>query len=104
MLCELGLEGTAKDNQFRNYIVPQNEHTLFHAPSAGGVNLAPKAFKKKRIMVYFLGGITQGEIAALRTLEGLYPTVKFIVATTSIIKGTTAINQLVAKNEQKLDL
>jgi len=52
-------------------------------------------FKKKRVMVYFIGGISYAEIAALRFLQNLYPKFKIIISTTSIINGETALSQLV---------
>jgi len=53
-----------------------------------------KAGQKKKIMIYFVGGITYGEMAAIRFLQKLNPTYKFIIATTSIINGKTALAQL----------
>jgi hypothetical protein len=38
--------------------------------------------RKKRIMVYFIGGITYGEIAAIRFLNTINKDKKFIIATT----------------------
>jgi hypothetical protein len=52
------------------------------------------AFKKKKILIYFIGGITFAEMAAIRFLQNLYPKYKFIIATTSIINGESALAQL----------
>ena len=47
--------------------------------------------KKKKILVYFVGGITFGEIAAIRFLQNIHPKYRFVIATTSIINGDTAL-------------
>ncbi len=38
--------------------------------------------KKRRVLIYFIGGITYGEIAAIRFLNKLFTDRKFIIATT----------------------
>jgi hypothetical protein len=49
--------------------IPANEHRLFATPPTIGASLQPRAaFKKKKILVYYVGGITYGEIAAIRFL------------------------------------
>jgi len=69
--------------------ISPGEQKFFNPPAA-----APgrPAFKKKKILVYFIGGITYAEMAAIRFLQNLYPKYKFIIATTSIINGETAIS------------
>lgn len=71
------------------YVIPPNEQALFASPSNNGIPRGP--FKKKRILVYFIGGITYGEIASIRFLQNLCPTFKFMIATTTIITGSRAI-------------
>ena len=48
--------------------------------------------KKRRVLVYYLGGVTNAEISALKFLGSLLNT-QFIVATTQIINGLRAVNQ-----------
>jgi len=50
--------------------------------------------RKKRVLVYFIGGITYGEIAALRFLNKIFKDKKFIVATTQIINGDNCVQML----------
>jgi hypothetical protein len=38
--------------------------------------------RRKRVLVYFIGGITYGEIAAIRFLNKIFKDKKFIIATT----------------------
>ena len=83
--------------------VPAQEQKLFAAPQTGGITMG-KAPKKKKILVYFLGGITFAEIAALRFLQNLNPKFKIIIATTSIINGETGIAQLIGPQENNLML
>lgn len=75
-----------------NCKVPANEARFFNNDQEAG---RPAVFKRKqRILVYFLGGITYGEIAALRFLAKL-KRVQFIIATTSIINAKSALQQMV---------
>ena len=60
--------------------------------------------RKKRILVYFIGGVTFAEIAALRFLNTLFPDKKFIVATTSIINGNLCMQQMRTAKDNNLDL
>lgn len=50
----------------------------------------------KRVLVYFVGGITYGEIAAIINLNEMMKEKKlqFIVATTQIINGKKCIEML----------
>jgi hypothetical protein len=75
--------------------IPSNEFRFFNpeAPQSGA-NVSRSPFKKRKILVYFLGGITFGEIAAIRFLQKLYPKYKFVIATTSIINGETALKEM----------
>ena len=66
----------------------------FFNPGAQQPGGSRPVFKKKKIMVYFIGGITYAEMAAIRFLQNLYPKYKFIIATTSIINGESALHQL----------
>lgn len=67
------------------YYSPPNEHEFFR-PGKG-----PDSMRKKKVMVYFIGGVTFAEISAIRFLNKLFPNLKFIVATTSIINGNKCI-------------
>jgi hypothetical protein len=63
---------------------------------------------KKKVLVYFLGGVTLAEVGALRFLnQQKNSNVKFIVATTQIITGDRAVNQMrscVANNLDPLSI
>ena len=76
--------------------IPQGEAKFFNpqAQGAPGQVARPAFGKKKKVLVYFIGGITYAEIAALRFLTNLYPSFKFIIATTSIINGESALKQI----------
>lgn len=63
-----------------------------------------KAGQKKKIMIYYIGGITYAEMAALRFLQKLNPMYRFIIATTSIINGKTALAQLCGPEPEKQGL
>ena len=54
--------------------------------------------------MYFIGGVTFAEIAAVRFLNTLFPDKKFIVATTSIINGNTCMDELRSAKDNNLDL
>jgi hypothetical protein len=70
--------------------ISPGEAKFFDAKASAG----RPVFKKKKILVYFIGGITFAEMAAIRFLSNLYPKYKFIIATTSIINGESALKQL----------
>lgn len=97
---QLKLIGLTEDK----YTIPKTEANLFAAPTApNGVTIQPRAsFKKKKILVYFLGGITYGEIAALRFLQNIHPKFKIVIATTTIITGQRAIESLVGTQDNGL--
>lgn len=82
---------------------PPQELRLFTTQAPNGVSLQTRAgFKKKKILVYFVGGVTYGEIAAIRFLQNLMPKFRFIIATTTIITGQRAISQLLGPQENGL--
>ena len=60
--------------------------------------------RKRRILVYFIGGVTYGEIAAIRFLNKLFKDKKFIVATTQIINGESCMEMMRGKGENLLNL
>lgn len=60
--------------------------------------------RKKKILVYYIGGITFAEISALRFLNTLFPDKKFVIATTSIINGGSCMQQMRTAKENNLDL
>lgn len=74
--------------------VPREEAKFFSSGNTGGVSMPMRAPKKKKILVYFVGGITYAEIAAIRFLQNIQPGYKFVIATTSIINGETALTQM----------
>lgn len=65
---------------------PHNEAEFFKAAGEQG--------RKKRILVYYIGGITYGEIAAIRFLNKIFKDKKFIIATTQIINGDSCVQML----------
>lgn len=56
---------------------PQEEQQFFQTSNV----------RAKKVLVYFLGGVTFAEIAAVRTLNKLHTDFKFVIATTSIISS-----------------
>ena len=55
---------------------------------------------KKVVLVFFVGGVTMAEIAALRFLsQQEESTVEYIVASTSVITGHSFVESLAAKLE-----
>jgi hypothetical protein len=59
--------------------------------------------KKRRVLVYYIGGITYGEIAAIRFLNKIFTDRKFIIATTQIINGDACIEMLRGKINNRLN-
>lgn len=50
-------------------LIPAGESKLFQSGTgAGGLNIPVRAPRKKKILVYFIGGITYAEMAAIRFL------------------------------------
>lgn len=74
--------------------VPPNEQKFFNPEGSQPGLIGRPTFKKRKILIYFLGGINYAEIAAIRFLQKLLPMYRFIIATTSIINGETAIKQM----------
>lgn len=74
-------------------ISPENEAEFFKETQ-----------RKKKILVYYIGGVTYAEIAALRFLNTLFPDKKFVIATTSIINGNNCMQQMRTAKENNLDL
>lgn len=60
--------------------------------------------RKKRILIYFIGGITYGEIAAIRFLNNIFKDKKFIIATTQIINGDACVGMLRGDITNRLSL
>lgn len=63
-----------------------------------------ETLRKKKVLVYFIGGVTFAEVAALRFLNTLFPDKRFVVATTSIINGNSALEQLRIAQTNNLDV
>lgn len=83
-------------------LYPENEAELFQSPN---LNTKPE---KKKILLYFLGGVTFAEIGAIRFMNQ-QPDAKFrfIIATTQIINGNRAVSQMrscVANNLDPLSI
>ena len=55
------------------------------------------------MLVYFIGGITFGEIAAIRFLNKIFKDKKLIIATTQIINGDSCIEMLRGEIINKLN-
>jgi len=60
--------------------------------------------RAKKVLVYFLGGITFAEIAAIRYLNSRSSKFKFVVATTSIISSEKCMKQMRTAANNNLDL
>lgn len=60
--------------------------------------------RRKKILVYFIGGITYAEISAIRFLNKLFPDKQFIIATTQIINGDSCVEMLRGEIENNLDI
>ena len=59
--------------------------------------------KNKVMVVYFVGGVTYMEIAALRLLSSLEGhDYNIVVATTKLINGNTLLSSLIEQIENKL--
>ena len=71
----------------------QAEKDLFESDSSS----------KKRVMVYFVGGVTYSEIAAIRFMNVLYKDFKFIVAATCILNGNRCIETMRTPVENMLN-
>jgi len=82
-------------------MAPMNEQEFFIPQRQAG---NPDQIRKKRVLIYFLGGITYGEIAAIRFLNKVFKDKKFIIATTQIINGESCIEMLRGKVDYSLDL
>ena len=76
---KIGLNGDKKDG---NIHFPNNEKELFKPKPKENV---------KTILIYFVGGITYAEIAAIRLIQKSNPGLKLKIATTSIINGDKAV-------------
>jgi hypothetical protein len=61
---------------------PPNEQDFFNPKSAPGALQLDGPPRRKRVLIYFIGGITYGEIAAIRFLNKTISDKKFIIATT----------------------
>jgi len=79
--------------QGQPYSSTKAERELFESDSA----------TKKRILIYFVGGVTYAEIAAVRFLNGLHPDYKFMVATTCVLNGNKAIQSMRVNLENLLN-
>ena len=56
------------------------------------------------MLVYFVGGCTFAEVAAVRFLNKLFKDKQFVVATTQIINGDNLLNQFSGNVESGIDL
>ena len=82
-------------------IFPQDEVDFFEPK-----NEIKSRSEKKKVLLYFVGGVTFAEIAAIRFLNEQNNTpFKFCIATTQIISGNKAVNQMrsAVVNSQTLD-
>ena len=79
---------------------PENEHEFF----GQGLRKGGSAYSQKKVLVYYIGGVTFAEIAAIRFLNKLFTDKKFIIATTSIISGNKCMKQMRTCETNNLDL
>ena len=76
----------------------RDEHEFFEPSTINRV---------KKVLVYFLGGVTYAEIAAIRflnTQSSLSGRFKFVIATTSIISSEKCLKQMRTAAINNLDL
>lgn len=81
---------------------PPNEQDFFNPKQTGQLIDGPP--RKKRILVYFIGGITYGEIAAIRFLNKIFEDKKFIIATTQIINGDVCMEMMRGQINNRLNI
>lgn len=79
---------------------PLNENEFFQ----GRMGAPDQIKKKKKVLVYYLGGITYGEIAAIRFLNKLITDKHFIIATTQIINGDSCVDMMRGNLTNNLEL
>jgi hypothetical protein len=69
-------------------VYPEDENEFFDPKSER--TLRPE---KRKVLLYFLGGVTFAEIGAIRFLNAQPDSnVKFYIATTQLINGNRAVN------------
>lgn len=81
-----------------------NEAEFFAAKVGAGIGGLQDQVRKKRVLIYYVGGVTFGEIAAIRFLNKLFKDKKFIIATTQIINGDACVEMLRGPINNKLNL
>lgn len=74
--------------------LPGKTFERIEARSAKGKTSSASDPSYKVVLVYFIGGVTYSEIAALRFL-GRKKGYRFIIATTAIINGARMLNSFV---------
>ena len=79
-------------------IAPPNEYELYQQNRGHDQN------KKKKILVYFIGGVTYAEVAAIRFLNKMFKDKYFMVATTQMINGDTCMEMIRGKLDYNLDI
>ncbi|XP_077989380.1 vacuolar protein sorting-associated protein 33B-like [Glandiceps talaboti] len=96
----LGLEDVTK-------VLPGSNFAQIKAKSmkgkGGSSSSVPQPASLKTVLVYFLGGCTFAEIAALRLL-GRIKGYRFVIATTAIINGNGLIESIVDKFDNMIKL
>ncbi|XP_071964931.1 vacuolar protein sorting-associated protein 33B-like isoform X2 [Antedon mediterranea] len=81
-------------------LLPGDNCTFTRTMSAKGQGSGAAKSSSKVVLVYFLGGCTFAEIAALRLL-GAMKGYKFMFATTSIMNGNTLIDSMIDNGKGK---
>jgi hypothetical protein len=76
---------------------PEGESELFNPSRRATAN------QKRKVLVYFLGGITFAEISAIRFLNTQFTDKLFVIATTSIISAGKCLDQLTPVLENGLN-
>jgi hypothetical protein len=80
-------------------VFPDDESDFFE-----GKNDVRSRSEKKKVLLYFLGGVTFAEIGAIRFLNAMPgASVKYFIATTQIISGNSAVSQMRSAQNINLD-
>jgi len=62
-------------------------------------SVIPPTGPNKVVLVFFVGGVTYAEIAAIRLLNQMNENVDYVIATTKTINGDTLLSSLLSAVE-----
>mmetsp|Transcript_19602 Transcript_19602/g.14315 ORF Transcript_19602/g.14315 Transcript_19602/m.14315 type:complete len:166 (+) Transcript_19602:45-542(+) len=79
---------------------PLNDFDFYQSTRPG----MPDAGKKKKVMIYFIGGVTYAEIAAIRFLNKVFTDKQFLIATTEILNNERTLAQFKGDLTNNLDV